>query len=126
MAKKKTSTAKATTANHAAGTTKKAAKPRGAAKQPVLINVVEATSDTSVVAAAPQKSLATFDVEAIGRTAGEVWGLLHEAGDVPLSTIKKQLDLPADLVAAALGWLAREGKLAIETSGRATLVRLCE
>ena len=49
----------------------------------------------------------------IGRTAGEVWHQLAENDGLSLAAIKKSLDAPSELVLAALGWLAREGKLVL-------------
>jgi hypothetical protein len=54
----------------------------------------------------------------IGHVAGEVWGLLHSNGDQTLAAIKKSIDAPADLIVAAVGWLAREGKLNFASDGR--------
>lgn len=52
----------------------------------------------------------------IGQTAGAVWSTLAEQG--PLSTAKliKAVGAPRDLVMQALGWLAREDKIAIDNS----------
>lgn len=49
-------------------------------------------------------------VEQIGTYAGEVWKALSEGAD-SLKTIKKATKLKDKEVFAAIGWLAREGKL---------------
>lgn len=63
-------------------------------------------------------------VEQIGETAGQVWHALSEHG--PLSTTKllKVVPAPRDLVMQAIGWLAREDKLAIDDTGRARVIGL--
>jgi hypothetical protein len=119
MAKKKATTAKAPAAPRRR-TTKKAApaKANETTEAGIVVETIEVTA--AVATALP------FDVAAIGHTAGQVWQVLHAAGNVPLSAVKKQVAASPDLVTAALGWLAREGKLVIEPNGRATYVRLCE
>jgi hypothetical protein len=127
MAKKKAATAKPTSVVRTA--TKKKATPRSKADaEPSLFVAEESSANLDSPAAEKPTARGTkpFDLEAIGQTAGEVWHLLNRSGDVPLASIKKQIDAPADVVSAALGWLAREGKLAIVPNGRATHVRLCE
>lgn len=63
-------------------------------------------------------------VEQIGETAGAVWRCLDSQGTISLAKLVKELDLPRDLVMQAVGWLAREDKLAIEDEGRTRVVRL--
>lgn len=60
----------------------------------------------------------------IGETAGDIWRLLD--GNGPMSTAKlvKELDVPRDVVMQALGWLAREDKIAIEEDARSRVVSL--
>ncbi|MDZ4656273.1 MAG: winged helix-turn-helix domain-containing protein [Bythopirellula sp.] len=60
----------------------------------------------------------------IGATAGAVWALLSDKGDATLATIKKEIDAPADLILAAVGWLAREEKLEFTTTGKNTKLAL--
>jgi hypothetical protein len=57
-------------------------------------------------------------VDTIGTTAGAVWKFLRGSGPASLSAIEKGVAAPRDLVAMALGWLAREGKLRTEQEGR--------
>ncbi|MEX0613539.1 MAG: winged helix-turn-helix domain-containing protein [Pirellulales bacterium] len=59
----------------------------------------------------------------IGNVAGQVWACLSEDGEQTLAAIKKSIDAPADVVVAAIGWLAREDKLDFSTTGRA--VKIC-
>lgn len=66
--------------------------------------------------------------DTIGEAAGSVWRRLAEKGDAGLSfaEIKKIPGLTGDEVMAAIGWLAREGKLAFRVEGRKVSVSLAE
>lgn len=90
---------------------KPAGSKPGAAKQP-------ATS------AAPTGRKRVLSQDEIGAVAGEVWHALSQGGGQNLTALKKSIDAPGDLVLAATGWLAREGKLEFDTSGRAVKVSL--
>jgi len=48
----------------------------------------------------------------IGETAGRVWRLLDSDGPQTLGQIKKKLNAKSGLLEYALGWLAREDKIA--------------
>jgi hypothetical protein len=63
-------------------------------------------------------------LELVGETAGHVWRVLETKGPLSLSALKKQVKAPADLVLMAVGWLAREEKLALDEKGRTQLLRL--
>jgi hypothetical protein len=71
-------------------------------------------------------SLATLPsaVARIGETAGQVWHHLNEHGPQSISKLVKDIDAPRDLVMQALGWLAREDKLAIDEENRSRIVSL--
>jgi hypothetical protein len=73
---------------------------------------------------APAPSERTLSQLNIGEVAGEIWGLLAKSDGQTLAAIKKSIDAPADLVVAAVGWLAREDKLAFITSGRTVKLAL--
>ncbi|MCS7465958.1 winged helix-turn-helix domain-containing protein [Stieleria sp. ICT_E10.1] len=76
---------------------------------------------------APKKSSSprrTFDNSEIGLVAGEVWQTLEGRGEQTLTSVKKSVEAPGDLVTAAVGWLARENKLRFVQSGRTTKVTL--
>ncbi len=54
-------------------------------------------------------------IELIGTNAGLVWTALKEGGKMNLKSLKKATKIKAEKdMYAALGWLAREGKLAFE------------
>jgi len=60
----------------------------------------------------------------IGETAGAVWRVLDERGSASLTELVKQVDAPRDTVMQAIGWLAREEKVALEQDGRKKIVTL--
>jgi DNA-binding GntR family transcriptional regulator len=62
----------------------------------------------------------------IGEAAGTVWNTLAERGAITLSALAKHTKLSPVLLHAAIGWLAREGKLVFETNGKTTTIALTE
>jgi len=62
--------------------------------------------------------------EEIGLAAGEIWRYLDRHGEATPSRLAAATGLSAKEVQRALGWLAREGKLIIETDGRTEVFRL--
>ena len=58
-----------------------------------------------------------WSVGAIGLAAGEVWQLLKQKGRMSLRTVERGVPGPRPRVLMALGWLAREGKIALEHRG---------
>jgi hypothetical protein len=63
-------------------------------------------------------------IEQIGETAGAVWRHLEAHGPQKVTALVKELDVPRDTLMQALGWLAREDKIAIEEEARARVVSL--
>ena len=57
-------------------------------------------------------------VEKIGIDAGKVWTKLDEKGRMDVRELRKAIKLTERDVFAALGWLAKEGKLILEKEGR--------
>jgi hypothetical protein len=57
-------------------------------------------------------------VDQIGDTAGVVWHDLNENGPRTLTQLVKEIDAPRDVIMQALGWLAREDKIAIDEESR--------
>jgi len=68
--------------------------------------------------------LARNEVEEIGIVAGLVWHYLAESNPVTLSRLARDLNMPRDLVMQAVGWLAREGKIAFHEGPRSKLISL--
>ena len=65
-----------------------------------------------------------FMQEEIGTTAGAIWKILHSKGELSLSQLKKQTKAKAPVFDWAIGWLARENKIAFIQQKRAIRVRL--
>jgi hypothetical protein len=86
-----------------------------------------ANGKASATATKPAKSAErTLSHHDIGLVAGEIWGLLAKSDGLSLSSIKKANAAPADVVLAAIGWLAREDKLKFTSSGRTLKISLKE
>lgn len=62
--------------------------------------------------------------EEIGITAGEIWKTLHTKGELSLSQLKKQTKAKPPVFDWAIGWLARENKIAFTQQKRSIRVRL--
>ncbi|BCX80445.1 hypothetical protein MIT9_P0018 [Methylomarinovum caldicuralii] len=62
--------------------------------------------------------------EEIGLAAGEIWRYLNQYGEASPSKLASATGLSTKEVQRAIGWLAREGKLIIETDGRTEIFRL--
>ena len=71
-----------------------------------------------------KKTSRPFNDEQIGLVAGEIWNVLSPAENQTLASVKKSIEASPDLTTAAIGWLAREGKLEIASSGRSVKLSL--
>lgn len=69
-----------------------------------------------------------MNTETIGSWAGLVWNALNEADVLGTKQIKKMTKLKDKELYSALGWLAREGKIAFEESAddKELLIRLVQ
>ncbi|MPZ77663.1 MAG: hypothetical protein GEU77_14185 [Deltaproteobacteria bacterium] len=56
--------------------------------------------------------------EEIGDTAGKVWNFLQRSGESSLTAVERGVGAPKPLVCMAIGWLAREGKIALRQEKR--------
>ena len=63
-------------------------------------------------------------IETFGINAGKIWSLLDKAGRQNIKDVKKATKLTDKNLYAALGWLAREGKLKLEEEGKELFVSL--
>jgi len=55
-------------------------------------------------------------IEDIGNAAGEIWRFLEQQTEpVNLTTLKKNVPISSSLLMMGLGWLAREGKVNVES-----------
>jgi hypothetical protein len=103
--------------------------PRGSVPKPSKVanaqvsagNMTEDNKRTGGAAATQRRGISS---EMIGQTAGDIWRVLSERGGQSMAGLKKSVDAPEELILAALGWLAREDKLAFETNGRSVTVSL--
>ena len=63
----------------------------------------------------------------MGMNAGNLWQALHKGGAQPLSSLQKATRLSDAQMHEALGWLGREGKIAVEVvKGKIAKVSLTE
>ena len=63
-------------------------------------------------------------VENIGIDAGKVWTKLEEKGRMNVRDLRNAIKVTERDTFAALGWLAKEGKVTIEKDGRDFYVEL--
>jgi Mn-dependent DtxR family transcriptional regulator len=62
----------------------------------------------------------------VGETAGKIWNLLKEKGEVNISQLPRLLNEKSVIVHQALGWLAREDKIEYRTEAGKTYISLTE
>lgn len=62
--------------------------------------------------------------ESIGSNAGIVWQYLAKNGPSSVTKIGKETTLDSKTLQRAIGWLAKEDKLVIETKGRNETISL--
>ncbi|MBN1332642.1 MAG: winged helix-turn-helix domain-containing protein [Synergistales bacterium] len=69
---------------------------------------------------------AEFNSTSIGSAAGDIWYFLEQTGGegVSVNRLCEELALPKKLVLAALGWLAREGKIDFREEKKKNLIYL--
>ena len=65
-----------------------------------------------------------MNVEVIGNWAGLVWTALNEQGKLGVKGLKKATKLKEKEIYAALGWLAREGKVSVGDTETDVMVAL--
>ncbi|MCM1336909.1 MAG: winged helix-turn-helix domain-containing protein [Candidatus Amulumruptor caecigallinarius] len=58
----------------------------------------------------------TINCDLIGLWAGQVWEAVNDADTISTKQIKKITKLKDKELYAALGWLAREGKVSFQTN----------
>lgn len=61
-------------------------------------------------------NIMAINIDTIGQMAGLVWNAAAEADTLSTKQIKKVTKLKDKELYAALGWLAREGKISFQTS----------
>jgi hypothetical protein len=60
----------------------------------------------------------------IGTAAGVLWDYLHKHGPASVGKLKKEVELTPAMLDRAIGWLAREGKIVEEKSGKIAELKL--
>lgn len=63
-------------------------------------------------------------IEEVGITAGEIWNLLKERGELSISGVVSEIKASPSIAYMGLGWLAREDKLEFVKKSRGVFVRL--
>ncbi len=74
----------------------------------------------------PLMTKVQWSVPAVGETAGRVWEALHRLGKTTTARLERDVDVPKPLVQMAIGWLAREGKIALQDNKRAVDIWLTD
>ena len=62
--------------------------------------------------------------EEIGTMAGVIWHTLETNGEMTVAKLKKELKAPSPVFDWAIGWLAREDKIAITRDKRSFVIEL--
>ena len=57
--------------------------------------------------------ISNFMITQIGITAGDIWHYLDDKGSATLDELTKDLSQQKELILMSLGWLAREGHIAV-------------
>ena len=65
-----------------------------------------------------------INVETMGMWAGEVWNALAQDGTLGVRKLKKVTKLKEKELYAAIGWLAREGKVSLAEDENDVMVSL--
>lgn len=60
----------------------------------------------------------------IGEAAGKIWHYLDKNGPASVSKVTSETGINKNDIQRAIGWLAKEDKLSIETKGRAETLSL--
>ena len=104
-----------------------AAKPKAAtkaSKPPADKNTTTKSASKAATNGEASNAATALGNHQIGEIAGVVWFYLNEEGEASVATIKKDLSVSADLLLAAVGWLAREEKLEFAVSGKTVTISL--
>ena len=104
-------------------TTATVSRPQSVAKAVPMPSSTETSAKKKTPAKTEVKPLLG---DTIGEAAGAIWSSLSADGPQTLAKLKKSVDIPADNVLAGIGWLAREGKLSFETSGKTVTISLSQ
>ena len=62
----------------------------------------------------------------VGSTAGNIWHYLTENGATSVAKMLRELSEEEKIIQRSIGWLAQEGKITLDTSGRVETIALKE
>jgi hypothetical protein len=65
-----------------------------------------------------------MNVDRIGETAGKIWHELGNRGQSSVRTLARRIGSDSATTQMAVGWLAREGKVAVDQKGTQIVVDL--
>jgi hypothetical protein len=65
-----------------------------------------------------------MDIGRIGENAGKIWQALSNNGAMSMSQVKKKTTLSDSETNMALGWLAKEEKIAVNKKGKSLNISL--
>ncbi len=71
-----------------------------------------------------KRTTVTQSWDDIGSAAGDLWSCLDEGGSMLAEEARTKTGLPANVLYAAIGWLAREGKLTLDGGGKTLRISL--
>lgn len=60
----------------------------------------------------------------VGSTAGSIWHYLTENGATSVAKMLRELSEEEKIIQRSIGWLAQEGKITLDTSGRVETIAL--
>ena len=116
-------------------TTAEKSVPKAKTEQPITSEAIKTSKKPSTAQKTPKKGqavttkpvAATTDItvtERVGLTAGSIWRYLAENGATPFSKLIKELPEEEKIIQRSIGWLAQEGKITLDTSGRVETIAL--
>ena len=94
----------------------KAIKQNQSPKSPKIAQVVASNQ----VSKTPEIPLP----ERVGLTAGSIWHYLSENGVSPVSKLVRELPEEEKIIQRSIGWLAQEGKIALDTINKVEIIGL--
>ncbi|OQY09850.1 MAG: hypothetical protein B6I28_02220 [Fusobacteriia bacterium 4572_132] len=65
-----------------------------------------------------------YTEEIIGQSAGKVWNVLSEKGELNLAALIKETSLKKEDILLAIGWLTKENKMESFKKGRGVSFKL--
>ena len=113
-------------------------KPASKAEQPITAVATKATpkkpgpdqkTAKKAQAVTPKPVSATPEMampERVGLTSGSIWHYLTENGATAVAKLARELPEEEKIIQRSIGWLAQEGKIALDVIDRAETIALKE